>query len=76
MERAAFAGKREVSTSFEVGRVEWVDCSSARSIAAKLAEMGIAAPRGGAWTYKTVQRMMARLAHRSRPRDDVEKISV
>ena len=34
---------------------------SARSIAARLAEMGIAAPRGGAWSYKTVQRMMARL---------------
>jgi DNA invertase Pin-like site-specific DNA recombinase len=34
---------------------------SARSIAAKLTEMRIAAPRGGAWSYKTVQRMMARL---------------
>ncbi len=34
---------------------------SARSIAARLTEMGIAAPRGGAWCYKTVLRVMARL---------------
>lgn len=32
-----------------------------RTIAAKLNELGIAAPRGGAWSHKTVQRVMARL---------------
>ena len=32
-----------------------------RTIAQKLTEMGIEAPRGGAWSYKTVQRVMARL---------------
>ncbi len=34
---------------------------SSRVIAAKLNELGIAAPRGGAWSHKTVQRVMARL---------------
>jgi DNA invertase Pin-like site-specific DNA recombinase len=34
---------------------------SSRAIAAKLTDMGIEAPRGGAWSYKTVQRVMARL---------------
>ncbi len=34
---------------------------SASAIAQILAERGIEAPRGGAWSYKTVQRMQARL---------------
>jgi DNA invertase Pin-like site-specific DNA recombinase len=32
-----------------------------REIAAKLTALGIPAPRGGAWSHKTVQRVMARL---------------
>ena len=32
-----------------------------RTIAAKLNELGIAAPRGGAWSHMTVQRVMKRL---------------
>jgi len=32
-----------------------------RTIAAKLNDLGIAAPRGGAWSHKTVQRVIARL---------------
>jgi hypothetical protein len=34
---------------------------SSRAIAAKLTELGIAAPRGGAWSYQTVLRTLARL---------------
>jgi DNA invertase Pin-like site-specific DNA recombinase len=34
---------------------------SSRAIAAKLNEVKIAAPRGGAWSHKAVQRVMARL---------------
>jgi hypothetical protein len=34
---------------------------SSRVIAAKLNELKIAAPRGGAWSHKTTQRVMARL---------------
>jgi len=32
-----------------------------RTIASKLDELGIASPRGGAWSFKTVQRVMERL---------------
>ena len=34
---------------------------SSRTIAAALTEQGIEPPRGGAWSQKTVLRMMARL---------------
>jgi DNA invertase Pin-like site-specific DNA recombinase len=34
---------------------------SFRSIAERLNEQGVSAPRGGAWSYKTVQRVMGRL---------------
>ena len=34
---------------------------SSRAIAAALTEQGIEPPRGGAWSQKTVLRMMARL---------------
>jgi hypothetical protein len=34
---------------------------SSRAIAQKLTDMGVEAPRGGAWSQKTVLRVMARL---------------
>jgi hypothetical protein len=34
---------------------------SSRAIAQRLTELGIEPPRGGAWSQKTVLRMMARL---------------
>jgi hypothetical protein len=34
---------------------------SSRAIAQRLTELGIEPPRGGAWSYQTVLRMMARL---------------
>ena len=32
-----------------------------RTIAARLTEMGVQSPRGGPWSHRTVQRVMARL---------------
>jgi hypothetical protein len=34
---------------------------SSRAIAQALTEQGVEPPRGGAWSYQTVLRMMARL---------------
>ena len=34
---------------------------SSRAIAKRLTDLGVEAPRGGAWSQKTVLRMMARL---------------
>ena len=38
---------------------------SSRAIAERLTELGIEPPRGGAWSHKTVLRMMARLGLRT-----------